>query len=80
MNTSMKEMSANKKEKVILSLIYLLFGVMFVVAGMSFYGSAYYGTSIFAELVNPASWIFGILFGGILAVGSWFCKPAGQNK
>ena len=66
------------KEKFIFSILYLLFGILFVVSGLSFYGAVNEGISFFAGFANPAGWIFGLFFGGVLAVRAWFCKPAAR--
>ena len=66
------------KDKVIFSILYLLFGIMFIVASLSIYGALCEGAFIFAGFVKPANWIFGLLFGGVLAVRALFCKPAAK--
>ena len=68
------------KEKLIISIIYLLFGILFVVTGLCFYGALNEGISFFAGFARPSGWIFGVFFGGVLALRAWFSKPAGQNK
>ena len=68
------------KEKVIYSILYFLFGLLFIVGGLSFYGALNEGVSFFDGFAKPVNWIFGFLFGGVLGLRALISKPAVQSK
>ena len=59
-------MNKTRKVKIFLPFV---FGLLFVIVGLSLYGVINDGLSLGAGLVNPAFWFFGLLFCVVLALG-----------
>lgn len=60
------------KKRIFRIALYFVFGTLFMSVGLSLYGVLNEGHSFTAELGRLSHWLFGLLFGIILAVNAWF--------
>jgi hypothetical protein len=63
----------DKRMKITIALAFII-GLVFVVAGLTLYGIINDRASLGDGLSNPAYWIYGVIFGAVLALGAWKTK------
>lgn len=62
------------KSKIIFIGLAFLIGTAFMLTGLSLYGVINNGASLWDGLSKPAHWIYGAIFGIILALGAWMSR------
>ena len=67
------------KSRKIRMILAFLFGLVFIVTGMCLFGIINVHVSLAAGLSNPACWIYGLIFGTVLAFGARKGKPVNHG-